>query len=70
MSEDTLEYYRDRAFSLQKEKVWLEAELSIARGEAQTERSIRRHVLAMCVAIAISVAVTSAAIATALASPH
>ena len=67
---ETLDYYRERSFQLENEKAWLEAELYVARLDARTERSIRKHVLAMCVTIVISVAVASAAIATALASPH
>ncbi len=64
---ETLDYYRERSFQLEKENKWLEAELSIARSEAQSERSLLRYILTMCVPIMISICVTSAALATALA---
>ena len=67
---ETLDYYRERSFQLENEKVWLEAELYVARLDARTERSIRRHILAMCITIMVSIGILSAAIATALASPH
>jgi hypothetical protein len=70
MTEETLDCYREQAFRLEIENMWLETELSIARSEVQSERLIRRCLLVMCVSITIASVVMTAVIATALASPH